>query len=154
MLFSICHSCCSLKASQAVRQSLSLLLRVIEHHSRLRGRTNARGRGLPANESGAGLGSAHRVVVVPVRRLLQFKGGKGWYLDELGGDDRADDQDQEQEEHREVEDGVADNAALAKLRLLERVDWRTDLATGRLLANASDYGWSHNRRTLAAARKA
>lgn len=41
----------------------------------------------------------------------------------------SDKQDHEQDEEGEVEDSVADNATLAKLRLLQRVDRRADLAT-------------------------
>lgn len=43
--------------------------------------------------------------------------------------DRSDDEDQEQEENRKVDDRVADDTSLAQLRLLERVDRRTDLTT-------------------------
>lgn len=46
----------------------------------------------------------------------------------LAGDAGADDEDEEEEQHGEVEDGVADDATLAELGLLEGVDWRPDLA--------------------------
>jgi hypothetical protein len=51
-------------------------------------------------------------------------------LDILAGDDRADDEDQEQEEHREVKDGVSDDTTLPQARLLQRVDRRTNLTAG------------------------
>ena len=47
--------------------------------------------------------------------------------DELAGDDGADDEDEEEEEHGKVQDGVAHDATLAELRLLEGVDWWADL---------------------------
>ena len=48
-------------------------------------------------------------------------------------DDWSDDEKQEQEEDRKVDDRVTDDTSLAKLRLLERVDGRTDLtATNRV----------------------
>ena len=80
---------------------------------------------------------AVRVVVVPVRRLQQVERNaarKAAARAEEGASEEpsydrwTDDEDQEQEEHEEVEDGVADDTALAKLGLLERVDWWADLA--------------------------
>jgi hypothetical protein len=76
------------------------------------------------------------VVVVPVAGLhevheaasVQVLEGRVKQA-EVADDSRGDEQDHEEEEEGEVEDGVADNATLAKLGLLERVDRRADLAT-------------------------
>jgi len=70
----------------------------------------------------------------------------GW-LDKLVGkvevdrheaacDERTDDDDDEEDEHAEVHDSVANDTTSAQLRLLQRVDRRTDLATGSVLAEA------------------
>ena len=48
-------------------------------------------------------------------------------LDLLASDDGADNESKEDDQENEVEDGVTDYPALAKLGLLERVDRRTDL---------------------------
>ena len=40
---------------------------------------------------------------------------------------RPNDQDYEDNEHDEVQHGVTDNTSLAKSRLLERVDWWSNL---------------------------
>ncbi len=55
----------------------------------------------------------------------------------FASDTRADDEDDEEEEHGEVEDGVADDTTLAKLRLLERVDGWADLTATQVLAACS-----------------
>ena len=68
------------------------------------------------------------VVVLPVRGLLELQDVECGRLHELLDNDGADDQDHHKEEHEEVHDRVADDTALAKLRLLERVDRRADLA--------------------------
>lgn len=47
----------------------------------------------------------------------------------LAGDHGSHNQHNEEDEQSEVENGVTNSAASAKLRLLERVDRRTDLAT-------------------------
>lgn len=70
------------------------------------------------------------VVVVPVCRLLELHDVDLWDVDELLGDNRADDQNDEEHEHREVHDRVSYDTTLAELRLLERVDWGTDLTAG------------------------
>ena len=74
-----------------------------------------------------------RVVVVVTSRLQNLHGervGKtGWDIDELGSNDGANDQGQEHDEDDKVQDGVANNTALAKLCLLERVDGRANLTT-------------------------
>jgi len=51
--------------------------------------------------------------------------------------DRSDDEDQEQEEDRKVDDRVADDTSLAQLRLLKRVNGRTDLTTADNVSNES-----------------
>jgi hypothetical protein len=58
---------------------------------------------------------------------------------EVADDSRGDEQNHEENEEGEVEDGVADNAALAKLGLLERVDRRADLATVDIVSGELNY---------------
>jgi len=69
------------------------------------------------------------VVVVEAGGLEELHGDGGQAGEELAGDDGADDQGDEDYEHDEVEDGIADYSALAELALLQRVDGRPDLAT-------------------------
>jgi hypothetical protein len=77
--------------------------------------------------------TCRRVVVVIASRLHDFQGeriGKiARNLDELGGNDRANNQTEEYDEDDKVQNGVADNTTLAKLCLLERINRRTDLTT-------------------------
>ncbi len=73
------------------------------------------------------MAGAECVVVVPVVRLLKLEDVETRRVNEFAHDNWADDEDQEQEEHEEVENGVTDDATLAKLRLLQRIDRRTDL---------------------------
>ena len=86
----------------------------------------------------AGLGGTRgrvsRVVVVETSWLdeLVWKVRQGG--EELACDDWTNDQDNEENEQREEHDGVADNATSSELRLLEGVDWRTDLTTGEFVS--------------------
>jgi hypothetical protein len=57
---------------------------------------------------------------------------------EVADDSRGDEQNHKENEEGEVEDGVADNATLAKLCLLERVDRRADLATVETISEELD----------------
>lgn len=50
-------------------------------------------------------------------------------VEELASDHRCNNQDNEQDEQGEVQNGVTNRTTSAKLRLLERVDRRTNLAT-------------------------
>ena len=50
-------------------------------------------------------------------------------LDLLAGNDGSNDKGEEDNQQYEVQDGVTDYSALAKLGLLQRVDRRTDLTT-------------------------
>jgi hypothetical protein len=79
---------------------------------------------------------ASGVVVVPVAGLhevleaISVHALEGTVKEaEVADDSRSDEQDHEENEEGEVEDCVADDATLAKLGLLERVDRRADLAT-------------------------
>lgn len=87
----------------------------------------------------ARLAAALGVVVVPVGRLLQLH-DVDREADELGRNNGADDEDEEQHKHAEVHDGVANDAALAQLRLLERVDGRADLTARYLSAWLDERG--------------
>lgn len=48
-------------------------------------------------------------------------------MDELASNDRPNDKGEEDDKQEEVQDSKADDSALAQLRLLEGVDWRTNL---------------------------
>jgi hypothetical protein len=61
-----------------------------------------------------------------------------WDRDELGANNRTNDQREEHDKDDKVQNGIADNAALAKLGLLERVDGRADLTTRFKLVRAFD----------------
>lgn len=98
------------------------------------GRGNGRGSRARCGQTS---GRVARVVVVESRWLDEVVGKRGKSLEEATGDNRTDDQNDKEDEHGEVEDGVADDAAPAQLRLLERVDGRTDLATARELAHVA-----------------
>lgn len=75
---------------------------------------------------------SRRVVVIEASRLKESHRDlvlEGTDIQELAGNDRTDDECQEDDEKHEVENGIADDPALAKLCLLQRVDWRADLTT-------------------------
>lgn len=69
------------------------------------------------------------VVVAVTGRLEELHGQVNVELDLLASNDGADNQSKEDDEDDEIQDGVTDDPALAKLGLLERVDGRTDLTT-------------------------
>jgi hypothetical protein len=78
-----------------------------------------------------------RCVVVVVASGLHDIHGDGIAdveLKELASDNGANNQAEEDDEHEEVEDRIANDSALAELALLHRVDRRADLTTGALLA--------------------
>jgi len=58
----------------------------------------------------------------------------------LANNDRPDNQDEEQDEHGKVGDGETYDSSLAKLGLLERVDWGTDLTTASYVSNEETLG--------------
>lgn len=92
-------------------------------------------------DGGTGVGG-RSVVVVPVVGLDEVhRQVDAASIDKLAGDNRADDEDDEEEEEGEVHDRVADDAALAKLGLLERVDRRADLATAKFVSICQMRGW-------------
>jgi len=98
--------------------------------ARASGAGTSPGTGSPRTRTDSSAGvTGTGVVVVPVGRLLKIQDVDCRDIHELLDNDRANDQDEEEHKHRKVEDGVADDTALAKLRLLERVDWRTNLTT-------------------------
>jgi hypothetical protein len=73
-----------------------------------------------------------RVVVVVAHRLENLHGDLVFErtdVEELSSNDRANDERQEDHQEDKVENGVTDHSALAKLRLLQRVDRGTDLTT-------------------------
>ena len=86
----------------------------------------------------AGLGSTcgrvGRVVVVETSWLDELVWNVWQGLEETACDDWTNDQDDEKDEQREEHDGVADNATSSELRLLERVDWRANLTTGKFVS--------------------
>jgi hypothetical protein len=47
--------------------------------------------------------------------------------EEFAGNDRSSNESSEDYENDEVEDGISDDSSLPKLRLLERIDRRSDL---------------------------
>ena len=101
-----------------------------EHQPRARAHCTSRSSRSLSN-SGSGVGG-RGIVVVPVVRLDQVHGQlDAAGIDELAGDDGTHDEDDEEQKEGEVEDGIADDTALAQLGLLERVDWRADLAAVR-----------------------
>lgn len=85
----------------------------------VRRRTRGTGDGVVAVET-SGLGE---------RQCRELEG------DVLPSDDRTDDERNEEHEEREVEDGVADYATFPETRLLQRVDWGSDLTTAVLLVD-------------------
>ena len=77
-----------------------------------------------------------RVVVVPsswldyVQTADLYVVGDSVQYTNFVDDDWANDEDEKQEEHGEVEDSVADDTSFPKLRLLQGVDWWSNLAAG------------------------
>lgn len=83
------------------------------------------------------------VVVVEASRLQKIHRNRGQTLDHLASNDGTDDQGHEDDEHEEIQHGKADDSTLAKLRLLERVDWRSDLTTGIVSAQGKLDRWEN-----------
>ena len=77
--------------------------------------------------------TCRRVVVVVTSGLQNLHGNRvgktGGDRNELGRNNGTNDQAEEHDENDKVQNGVADNTALAKLGLLERVDGRANLTT-------------------------
>ena len=77
--------------------------------------------------------AGRRVVVVVTSGLQNLHGEgvgeTGGNCDVLSSHDGPDDQSKEDDEDDKVQDSIANDTALAKLRLLERVNGRADLAT-------------------------
>ena len=92
--------------------------------------------------------SVDRVVVVVVKRLQQTTtsdarqriGVKTQCGLVLASDQGHNKQDEEKNEHREVENGKANNSSLPELRLLQGVNRRTDLTTINELDTAQTGG--------------
>jgi hypothetical protein len=59
--------------------------------------------------------------------LKYFHGQDDIELDVLSGNNRTNDQGEEDNEKNKVKNRIADDPALAKLRLLQRVDGRANL---------------------------
>ena len=57
----------------------------------------------------------------------------------FASDNRSDDEGEEDDEHDEVEDSEADDASFSELRLLERVDRWSNLATGKTVSDYLHY---------------
>lgn len=107
------------------------------------GRSGAGGLGGLVGQAAAGL-LAGRVVVVPVVGLHEVHEAvalhaleSGLEQAEVADDGGGDEEHHKEDEEGEVEDGVADDAALAQLGLLEGVDRRADLAAVELLVSAA-----------------
>ena len=71
-----------------------------------------------------------------IRQRIRVKTQRGLVL---ASDQGHNKQDKEKNEHREVEDGKADNSSLPELRLLQGVDRRTDLTTIKQVRYRSDW---------------
>lgn len=101
--------------------------------------------------------TCRRVVIVVASGLHNLHGKRiskaGWDRDELGANNRTNDQCEEHDKDDKVQNGIADNAALAKLGLLERVDWRANLTTRSKLVRYFD-NKRNEQRTLVGARRA
>lgn len=63
--------------------------------------------------------ASRRVIVLPVRGLLELQWNADLEGRELGKDGRTNDEYQEEHEHGEVQNGVADNSSSAEFRLLQ-----------------------------------
>jgi hypothetical protein len=79
--------------------------------------------GATSSDLGAG------VVVVEAAGLKYLHGQGDIELDVLSGNNRTNDQGEEDNEKNKVKNRIADDPALAKLGLLQRVDGRADLTT-------------------------
>jgi len=75
-----------------------------------------------------------RVVVVETSWLDELVWNAWQGRKEAACDDWTNDQDDEKDEQGEEHDGVANNATSSELRLLEGVDWRANLATGKFVS--------------------
>ena len=77
----------------------------------------------------AARGAGARVIVVLARWLHQLQRNAEVEGDEISDDNRPDHQDEEEDEHGKVQDCKANHSPLSKARLLERVNWWSDLTT-------------------------
>jgi len=133
----ILYNCCSLHLESEHRPASAA--------SRRRCPSGTRGSlsslvGQTATSLGAG-----SVVVVPVTGLHEVHEVTAVKLLEgvvkktqVADDSRCNEQDHEEDEESEVKDCVADDATLAKLGLLERVDRRADLTTEENVSKRHD----------------
>lgn len=89
--------------------------------------------GATCSSSGRSGRGVARVVVVQAGRLDKLERYRRQAGEEARRDTWADNEDNEQNEHGEVEDRVADDATAAQFGLLEGVDGRSYLTTGKML---------------------
>jgi hypothetical protein len=85
-------------------------------------------------EDTASSDSGRRVIVVEANRLEKVHWNFEVEHKIPASDDRARNQGNEDDQNNEVENGIADDPTLTKLRLLERVDRRPDLTAAVMLA--------------------
>lgn len=69
------------------------------------------------------------IVFARVQGLQELHGEVRKADAQIASDKWCNEKDEEQDQHCEIENGKTNHPSLAKLGLLERVDWRTDLST-------------------------